>query len=115
MKEQIFFHKGLAGDTRSSLQQPGFAQTFTNISTAVEGDQSLRQSFALLNSSYLNARVYEVAPMLDDQGLCSMVVFNGKIYAGTKIGGRLFEWNGTDAWVQVAPKLATPDQWLIES
>ena len=32
-----------------------------------------------------------------------LVVYNNKIYAGTN--GRLLKWNGTDAWVVVAPAL----------
>ncbi len=54
MKEQIFFHKGLAGDTRGALQQPGFLKTSINLTTDTEGDQYLRQSFAALNTAFAN-------------------------------------------------------------
>jgi hypothetical protein len=39
----------------------------------------------------------------------SLVEFNGKIYGGTRRKGCLFEWNGVDAWLQVAPQLETQD------
>ena len=30
---------------------------------------------------------------------------NNKLYGGTSPSGKLYEWNGTDAWVEKAPKL----------
>lgn len=32
-----------------------------------------------------------------------------KLYGGTRNGGRLFEWNDTDSWIQVAPYFADED------
>lgn len=45
------------------------------------------------------------APQLSGQTITTLGVFNNKIYGGTSGGGRLFEWNGTSAWVEVAPQL----------
>lgn len=39
----------------------------------------------------------------------SMVEYDGDIYGGTGRGGRLFKWNGSDAWTQVAPELLAQD------
>jgi hypothetical protein len=50
-------------------------------------------------------RWIQVAPRLSSQNVLCMAVFNEKLYAGTQTGGRLFEWNGTNAWVQKAPEL----------
>ncbi len=48
----------------------------------------------------------EVAPQLGGQTIIhSLAVHNGKLYGGTRNGGRLFEWNGVNLWVQVAPQL----------
>ena len=47
----------------------------------------------LMLGTQLNGQVY----------IQSMRVFHDSIYAGTYSGGRLFRWNGTDAWIQVAP------------
>ncbi len=30
-----------------------------------------------------------------------------KLYAGTGLNGKLYEWNGTNLWVEVAPQLGT--------
>ena len=49
-----------------------------------------------------------VAPMLGTEGyIHSLCVFNNKLYGGTYPNAMLYEWNGTDAWVQKAPKLGT--------
>jgi len=47
-----------------------------------------------------------VAPRLDISyfSVFTLCIFNDKIYGGTYPGG-LLEWNGTDAWVEVAPPL----------
>ena len=47
----------------------------------------------------------QVAPQLNTQNISKLCLLNGEIYAGTQNGGRLFKWNGVDAWVQVAPQL----------
>lgn len=53
----------------------------------------------------------EKAPQLGSNTIRSLVVFNGKLYAGTywynynNGGGELFEWNGTDAWIEKARQL----------
>jgi len=53
--ELIFWHKGLAYDTRSALQQPGFLKTADNISFKTEGKQGLRTKFSSINSNAVNA------------------------------------------------------------
>jgi len=35
----------------------------------------------------------------------SLAVYNNKLYGGTYPNGKLYEWNGVDAWVEVAPRL----------
>lgn len=53
-----------------------------------------------------------VAPILDGEELESMIVYNDTIYAGGGTTGSLYEWNGTDAWVEVAPQLnSQTDIW----
>jgi len=50
----------------------------------------------------------QVAPNLENQRyIYSLAIFNDKLYGGTGVdygesGGKLFEWNGTDAWVKKA-------------
>ena len=47
----------------------------------------------------------EKAPQLDtNTKICEMVVFNEKLYGIAYPDGALFEWNGTNAWVEKAPK-----------
>jgi hypothetical protein len=43
--------------------------------------------------------------------ILSLVVLDGKIYGGTYPNGKLYEWNGTDAWVMKAPKLGADEAW----
>uniref|UniRef100_A0A6M3L5F2 Uncharacterized protein n=1 Tax=viral metagenome TaxID=1070528 RepID=A0A6M3L5F2_9ZZZZ len=50
-REIILFHKGLAFDSLSALQQPGFLRTCENISLEVEGKQTLRPFFANINTT----------------------------------------------------------------
>ena len=52
-----------------------------------------------------------VAPQLNSQAISKLVQANGKLY-GVTAGGRLFEWNGTDAWVQKAPQLDSQTIYL---
>lgn len=47
----------------------------------------------------------EVAPQLYGQTILCSTVLNNKIYAGTNPDGLLFEYNGSDSWVQVADTL----------
>ena len=48
----------------------------------------------------------EKAPRLNTQDwICSMLIFNDELYGSTSAGGRLFKWNGSDAWIQVAGEL----------
>lgn len=54
----------------------------------------------------------EKAPQLDSQVIRSLCVYNNKLYAGTHqgtIGGRLFEWNDVNTWIQVAPVYSTAE------
>lgn len=44
--EQVFFHKGLAGDTESKLQAPGYLDVCDNIMFDIDGEQRLRMTFA---------------------------------------------------------------------
>jgi hypothetical protein len=60
MNDQVFFHKGLAFDSRSALQQPGFLKTCENIVTDVDGDQTPRMSFSALNSVAAGAAIHSV-------------------------------------------------------
>ena len=44
----------------------------------------------------------------------SLCIFNGKLYGGTAPNGKLYEWNGINAWVEKAPKLgAETDIWSL--
>ena len=43
----------------------------------------------------------------------TLAEFNNKLYGGTSGEGRLFEWNGTDAWVQKAPELDGQDIYSL--
>lgn len=55
----------------------------------------------------------EVAGTLNSQlRIRGLVVYNNKIYGGTWPGGRLFEWNGSNAWVQVAPQYLADSEIL---
>ncbi len=54
-QELIFFHKGLAGDSREQLMQPGFLINATNIDFGVEGKQTLRPRFAGINTTAIGA------------------------------------------------------------
>ena len=48
----------------------------------------------------------EVAPKLGaETSIYSLAVHNSKLYGGTNPNGKLYEWNGVNAWVEVAPKL----------
>jgi len=42
----------------------------------------------------------------DETNIWSLAVYNGKLYGGTSPNGKLYEWNGTNAWVEKATKLA---------
>jgi len=76
--------------------------TTANDSTSNEYDETIVSgSWVIINS---DQEWTKVADTLSGQELNSMVEFNDKIYACTR-GGLLFEWNGTNAWIQVAPVL----------
>ena len=48
----------------------------------------------------------EKAPNLGaETSINSLCVYNGKLYGGTSPNGKLYEWNGVNAWVEVAPTL----------
>jgi len=67
-----------------------------------------RVCFAVNNGD--SASVWtQVAPRLGTEiYICSLAVYNGKLYGGTYPNGMLYEWDeaGTQ-WVQVAPRLGT--------
>ena len=45
------------------------------------------------------------APSIEgERSINSLIVFNSKLYGGTSSNGKLYEWNGSDAWVEVAPQ-----------
>jgi hypothetical protein len=54
-QEPLYWHKGLAWDTRSELQQPGYLETAKNITFKIDGEQGLRPQFTAINSTALNA------------------------------------------------------------
>lgn len=54
-RELIFYHKGLSYDALSALQQPGFLKECQNISLEVEGNQTLRQRFANINTTAITS------------------------------------------------------------
>lgn len=48
----------------------------------------------------------ERAPRLNSQNaIYGLAVYNDKLYGSTSSGGRLFEWDDVDEWVQVAPAI----------
>lgn len=54
-KEQIFFHKGLAYDSRRNLQQEGFLKQAVNITYGVDGEQTIRPKFTAVNTTPVGA------------------------------------------------------------
>jgi hypothetical protein len=56
----------------------------------------------------------EVAPRLGTEPqIFSLAVFNNKLYGGTIPNGKLFEWNGTNAWVEVAPQAGGTETYIL--
>jgi len=53
--ELVYFHRGLSYDARSSLQKGGFMNVCENINFETEGVQTLRDSFAAINSTAVNS------------------------------------------------------------
>ncbi len=53
--ELIYFHKGLATDARSCLQEKGFLKVTQNILMEIEGKQTLRPLFAPINTIAINS------------------------------------------------------------
>ena len=49
----------------------------------------------------------EGASSTAETSINSLAVFNNKLYGGTSPNGKLYEWNGADAWVEKAPKLGS--------
>lgn len=45
------------------------------------------------------------AAQLGVEEIFSLCVFGSNLYAGTSPNGKLYKWNGVDAWTQVAPQL----------
>lgn len=44
----------------------------------------------------------------------ALCVFNNKVYGGTASGGRLFEWNGIDAWTRADKLIKNYEQYCEE-
>ena len=42
-----------------------------------------------------------------------MCVYNGKLYGGTAGSGKLYEWNGVNAWVEKAPYVGESQIWSL--
>jgi len=64
-----------------------------------------------LKADFKLAHWHKVAPQYYGQTYVnSLIVFNGKIYAGTYMSALLFEWNGKDSWVLKAPPLGSPHE-----
>jgi len=54
-RELIYFHRGLAYDARSALQDPGFLQRAVNITFNIEGTQELRPQYRTYNNAAVGA------------------------------------------------------------
>ena len=58
----------------------------------------------------------EKAPKLGAEAfiyIYSLCVYNGKLYGVTSPSGKLYEWNGVNAWIEKAPKLAETHIWSL--
>ena len=55
MYESISWHKGLAYDSRSAIQQAGYLQVAKNILFEKDGEQALRRYFETINRTAVNA------------------------------------------------------------
>lgn len=77
-KEPIFFNEGLAYDSRSALQSPGYLQTAENIIFRKEGQQELRPKYSKYNTTALSAQhsIYRMGARLYVAG-------------GTQLSGRI--------------------------
>jgi hypothetical protein len=99
MNEQVYFHKGLAYDSRSALQQPGFLKTCENISTEVDGDQTPRMSF------------YPVITSANAAAIHSVKRFESLVIAGH--GGTLVSTAaaGTGSWTTLGSSFTSGAKW----
>ena len=72
------------------------------------GGEVLKHQNMVLRKNYIyidgNAWVQK-APNLGGESIFSSCVYNGKLYGGTYPSGKLYEWNGTNAWVEKASTL----------
>ena len=84
---------------RSAIIQEVHTQVTTKVRFTAE-------TFDVDSEFIPHSEFVEVAPQLGGLSLRCLCAYNGKLYAGTDTTGELYEWNGTDAWVQVAPQLA---------
>lgn len=76
--------------------------TTANDSTSNNYDGTITSgTWEVINIDYTWTKV---ADTLSSQSLYNITEYNNKIYASTD-NGSLFEWNGTNAWVSVAPTL----------
>ena len=55
--------------------------------------------------SYRKMRFRDTPNYGGETQIWSLCVYNGKLYGGTYPNGKLYEWNGVNAWVEKAPKL----------
>ncbi|GAB6283406.1 MAG: hypothetical protein STSR0008_21720 [Ignavibacterium sp.] len=84
----------------------GFNLSFLRQSSS--GSQSNnRNLFFGIDNNRSDAAWIQKAPKAGDTEIYirSLAVYNGKLYGGTAPNSKLYEWNGTDAWVEKAPKL----------
>ncbi len=47
----------------------------------------------------------QVAPQLAELDILSLATFNSRLYGGTALSGKLYEWDEVSVWVEVAPTL----------
>ena len=73
------------------------------------GGEVLKHSNYVLRKNYVTiggTAWVEKAPKLGaETQILSLCVYNGKLYGGTRPNGKLYEWNGTNAWIEKAPTL----------
>ena len=73
------------------------------------GGEVLKHSNYVLRKNYVviggTAWVEKAPKLVSESYILSLCVYNGKLYGGTAENAKLYEWNGTNAWVQKAPYL----------
>jgi hypothetical protein len=85
-----------------------------NVLSNTGGPQSnYRNTQFGINDNKQDTAWAEKAPSVGQ--ILPLAVFNGKLYGGAGETGKLYEWNGVDAWVEKAPKLALGDETEVSS